>query len=476
MERRLDKGFEPGLFTLRSFRRQGHHPYTVADDDRDHVLIYYSAELELQRNHKLSDWDGLNVGSLTSVLGATAKGIEGVKPAGNHRGDLLRVRGTSAYVRDGNGWVPTAYPQQGGKPAKQGPRVDEPLPYRQHLARLSDLGGALQTLRDPEGIALLTTRLERLAADSERRLGRAKGWWTLATGNPTGEYHRQGLGLERILTRAGRRAKAYATSGSHENCRLVSRREVVFAYAQNDVAHMAYEGSGTFAGEVALKGLRAVVTLYPEAVHVVATRASGIRAVGDLRGKRINIGPRGSGARVNALQVLAAAGVDADQGATLREEGLQDAIGSLRAGRVDALFFTSAWPTPALRELAEQTALTLLSLDPPMVAALAERFPFLIPMTIPRKAYSGVGKAARTVGVTATLVTHAETPNEHVHTLLSELFANVDSLSEGSLQAYLISPDKAQQGLSIPLHPAATAFLRDNRGPGDDEPAALPTR
>ena len=55
---------------------------------------------------------------------------------------------------------------------------------------------------------------------------------------------------------------------------------------------------------------------------------------------------------------------------------------------------------------------------------------------------------------------------EQVHTLLSELFANVDSLSEGSLQAYLISPDKAKQGLSIPLHPAAAALLRDSRRPG----------
>lgn len=459
LAQRLEKHFGAGLFAVDGFSRKGHYPYNEGEQPR--VLIYYSAELKLQRDHKLTDWDKLNVGSLVSVVGASPRGVKGVRAAGNKRGDLLRVNGALAYRSGAKGsWEPTAYrvkvKGKDGKPLGEEHRV---LPYRKELQRIQKVGKALQKGRVDESLAQLTRELQRVAAVAERQLGKAQGRLTLATGQPGGEYHRQGHALAKLLAGKKHRAQAFSTDGSLQNCRLVARGEVLFAYAQNDIAAMAHSGEGSWGAQIPATRLRALCSLYPEAVQIVTLASSSIQSLADLRAKRVNLGPAGSGARGNALQLLSAAGLKlADLGGA---EGLPlaQAVRALRDEKIDALFFTSAFPNPELRRLAEGTALRLVSLRPATIAALGAKYPYLIPITLPEKTYAKMKGPITTVGVTAMLVTRDDAPAERVQALLSTLFSNVEKLSRGSLQAYLIAKSTALKGVSVPLHPAAKRFF-----------------
>src|SRR6266540_1757472 len=58
-----------------------------------------------------------------------------------------------------------------------------------------------------------------------------------------------------------------------------------------------------------VKNMGGVFTIYPELVHIVATQASGVRSVRDLKGKRVVLGPQGSGTEQNALQTLGVYGI-----------------------------------------------------------------------------------------------------------------------------------------------------------------------
>ena len=121
LQTNLDANFEKGLFELESFSRRGHYPYTPEGDERSHVLVYYDAEIEFLRDHTLSDWDQLNVGSLISVLGATPLGVKGVKADGNRDGDLLSVHGSLAFAREGEGWKVSHYTPSGAKRGQPAP-------------------------------------------------------------------------------------------------------------------------------------------------------------------------------------------------------------------------------------------------------------------------------------------------------------------------------------------------------------------
>ena len=461
---KLDRGFRKGLFEVRSLVRRGHYPYREEGDDRPRLLIYYNAEIALLRDYKLSNWNQLNVGSLISVLGARPSGVRGVKPAGNRKGDLLRVHGASAYAAappgagSGDRWTPVAFLPAARKVAGRRPG-DEELPYRGQLKELGRLGAAFQAGKQRGDLTELTERLEALREQAERRLGRSKGWLTIAAGNPEGEYFRQGRGLERILRKAGLQARSYRTGGSIENCRLVEEREVLFGYSQNDVALMGHKGTELFEGQIPMTGLRALCSLYPEAVQIIARRQAGIRTAADLRGKRINIGPRDSGVRVNALQVLRALGLTLRDFSAVGRKGIHAALDELRRGKIDAAFLTSAYPSPAVYALADKTPVDLVPLDRSTVEALTARYPFFTALALPARTYPGVTEERLTVQVTAMLVTHKDTPAARVKTLLTTLFASVGELAQGSLQAYYISRERALQGVSIPLHPAARAFF-----------------
>jgi hypothetical protein len=209
-----------------------------------------------------------------------------------------------------------------------------------------------------------------------------------------------------------------------------------------------------------MKHLRALATLYPEAVQVVTLSKAGINSIADLRGKRVDVGVDGSGSRINAIEVLEAAGVGLVDLDAVQGKPPQQALDDLGAGRIDAVILTSAFPTPVVRDLAEEVPISLISLDDELMDRLRQRSPFLISLQLPELTYPGMGESCRTAGVTATLITHERTKAATVENLLQELFDNVDLLSEGSPQGYMISAKRARTGLSIPLHPAAERWLQ----------------
>ena len=458
LQSRLNARFHADLLKITEVIRWGHHPYTEEGDDHDRLLIYYRAELEFLKAYKLSDWDELNVGSLISVLGATPHGVEGVNPDGNQAGDRISVRGAAAYVLEGDAWAQSErLPTQDQTTA---PVEDDQLPYRRRLDEITKVAADFSGRDRADNLRVLANELERVLATSQRRLGRSKGWVTIATGNVSGEYYAQGKGLEKVLTRAGHETRVYESGGSIENCRLVDAGEVQFAYSQNDIAQMAHQGKELFADQLPLGNLRALSALYPEAVQVVVLQSSGASTLHELSGKRVDIGVQGSGARANALEVLRGVGLTLQSFSTVQGKGLREAIADLESGAVDAFFMTSAYPAPAIHALATRKPVKLISLDAATVAQLVQSHPSLIPLHIPARTYPGLETPTTTVGVTATLITHANVPAKTVEAVLSHLFSNVESLSRGSLQAYFISPQTARKGISIPMHPAAEAFLK----------------
>ncbi len=463
VQQKIDERFDVGTFDVKSLTRKGSYGYQEEGDPRDRLLVYWDAEIRFLADHKLSDWDQPNVGSLTTLLGATPKGVDGVVPAGNKQGDVLKVHGSSAYARDGERWDPVAYAPSKTKPAAsspQGPDPEKQAPYQLELAELAKVGSELRRRGESTALGRFETDLNRLLNDSQRRLAQSRGALTLATGQLKGEYATLGGELERLLSTKARPARAFATSGSAENCQLVNRGEVGFAFAQNDIAAMAHGGTELFAGQPPLRRIRALCTLYPEAVQIVTLASSSIKSLADLDGKRVDIGLAGSGARINAHQLIEAAELSLADFASVQGKGPTDAAADLAAGRIDGFFFTSAYPAPAVAGLAAKKPVRLVSLEPAVIETLKKTHSFFIPIHIPAGTYPGVAAPCATVAVTAMLIARDDTPADRVEHLLTTLFAEVPKLATHTLAGYYISPKKALTAISIPLHPAAEQFFK----------------
>jgi TRAP transporter TAXI family solute receptor len=456
LQHRLDDGFEDGVFRVSSFDRIGSGPFREPESGASGVFIYYVADLELLRDYSLTSWQGLNLGTLAFVVGATRSGIEGFTP-NNSAGDVLRVQGRLSYQ-----WVDGAW------------RIHDEAtpPERESVARTAPVGsGPRAVMRSVRGLIerkaevqrgtldeAIVHELRRAVSEIDLRIAQSEGRLTLGTGPAPGMYHEFGSAFARYATELGFSVSSFATQGSDENGERIQVGDFDFGLIQSDVAEVHYMGWAE-QDQIARRSLRAMASLWPEAVHVVTIEGTGIEAFQDLRGKRVAVGHDDSGSRFNAIRIGRVAGFDAVDFESIYELPLAESIARLESGELDAFFATEGFPAPALQALAKRRRdVRFLSIDAEVVATLSKAYFAYYPLTLPARTYPGQTEPVHTLGTTAVLATHRDTPDEAVERMLDLVLDSADALSRSYYRAGFISQETMRLGIDVPLHPAAEAF------------------
>ena len=164
-------------------------------------------------------------------------------------------------------------------------------------------------------------------------------------------------------------ALAQTTAGSVENVADIGSGQLDSGLCQADVAYWAYNGKDIFEHDGAIAKLRALANLYEESVHVVVHRDSKIKSIGDLKGARVNLGPKNSGNLLTARLVLKAFGLN-EKKLQADYADLATAAAKFTDGSLDALIVLGEVPMPAIVDLAAKTPLTLLPVGGDKVAQL----------------------------------------------------------------------------------------------------------
>ena len=256
-------------------------------------------------------------------------------------------------------------------------------------------------------------------------------------------------------------AVAQASRGSVANVRHLAAGRIEFALVQADVAYFAVKGMGVFAGAKAVPGLRAVASLYPEAVHVVVRGRSHIRAIGDLKGKRISLDLKGSGTRALANLVLKKHGIDPDSLNRLNSQ-VGPAVDRLQSGRIDAFFFVGGFPAPTITRLSEDVPLRLLPISGKQAASIMKADPFLTAVSIPASVY-GRRKATQTLAVGALFTVSDKVSADLVYGITRALWhpTTRSILDQGPPATRQVRLGNALKGVAIPLHEGAARFYRE---------------
>jgi TRAP transporter TAXI family solute receptor len=257
-------------------------------------------------------------------------------------------------------------------------------------------------------------------------------------------------------------AVAQATQGSVDNARLVANGQLDSGFVQADLAAMAYTGTGPFADDGPAHRLRAIASLFPEAMHIVVRFDSPIHSVNELAGKIIAVGDPGSGTAANARVLLAAAGMGENDVVRKFLRPAQ-AAEELQAGTVDAFILSGSYPVPAIQELAGATPIRLVPVTGSVAEKLQAVYAFYGAATIPAGVYRNVETDTSTVGFFALWVVRDDADEALVHDITQAAW------SEGAAQLYSgldpigrqIKLANALKGMSLPLHPGAARFYRE---------------
>ncbi len=291
----------------------------------------------------------------------------------------------------------------------------------------------------------------------------AQQFFRIGTGGTAGTYYPVGGMIANAVSQPGKIvASAVASNGSLANVNAVAGGAMESGFSQSDVATWAQKGTGIFEGKPNVPELRLIATLYPESVHIVVKKGSGIKSVADLKGKRVAMDEPGSGTLVNARLILAAYGVKETE---IKPEYIKpnQAADKMKDGALDAFFFVGGAPAGAISELATAGGgIELLPLDGPSAEGLRMASPFFAPDTIPTDTYKGVAGVA-TLAVTAQWVTSAKADAETVYQLTNALFAEPTQKARaaGHAKGKLITLQNAIKGAGIPFHPGAERFYKE---------------
>jgi len=292
----------------------------------------------------------------------------------------------------------------------------------------------------------------------------APAFFRIGTGSIGGIYYPLGgLIAGAISTPPQLIATAVVSNGSVANVSAIVGGAVQSGFVQADVAYWAYSGTGVYQGLPKVEELRSIANLYPESVQLVVRKASNVKSVADLKGKKVSLDEPGSGTLLNAKAILAAFGVgEKDISAEyLRPDQVAD---KMKAGSVDAFFFTGGFPAAAISELASTGAgIDILPITGAPAETLAKAFPFFAAGDIPAGTYKGVG-AVRTVAVGAHWMTSARVSSDTVYAVTKALWSDKTraALDAGHPKGKLIQKATALSGLQgVPLHPGAERFYRE---------------
>ena len=291
----------------------------------------------------------------------------------------------------------------------------------------------------------------------------AQQFFRIGTGGTAGTYYPVGGMIANAVSQPGKIvATAQATNGSVANVNGVAGGALESGFSQSDVATWAYTGTGVYEGKPKVTDLRMIANLYPESIHLVVKKGSGIKSVSDLKGKRVALDEPGSGTLVNARIVLTAYGVKESD---IKPEYIKpnQAGDKLKDGALDAFFFVGGAPAGAIAELASSGAgIELVPLAGPQADALRKTNPYLAVDTIAAGTYKDV-PAVQTMAMGAQWVTSAKAETETVYQITKALFGKAaqDTLAAGHAKGKFITKENAVKGVGIPFHPGAERFYKE---------------
>ena len=284
---------------------------------------------------------------------------------------------------------------------------------------------------------------------------------SIGTGGTGGVYYPLGGGFAAALSKhvPGMQATAEVTGGSVSNLELIATGQPYIGFTMVDAAKDALDGTGKFKDKGKVN-LRTLLVLYPNHMQIVTTKATGIKTLKDLQGKRMSVGSIGSATEVMTSRLLEAVGVE------VKRERLSaaESVNALKDGKIDAMSFVAGLPTASITDLASTPGVTIQMIDhTEAIPAMVKKYGNLYyPASIPKSTYKGMTADNKNAALANILVASADMSDETAYNIVKTILEKREDLklvhkAAGEIEA------KNQKNAStpVPFHPGAMKYFKE---------------
>ena len=246
------------------------------------------------------------------------------------------------------------------------------------------------------------------------------------------------------------------TSGSLDNIQGLEDGTVDIGLSQAGIAYMAYNGRLRESAR-AMRGIRGIAILNSSAVQLLVGPRSRIRSMDELVGRRVGVGPGGTGAALISQALLH--GYFSPNAVHEVDATVPQTMSMLLADTLDAAFTVSSVPNEDVKSLTDEGA-RLIPIRGPGVDRLRTIYPFFRSEIIPANAYRGADQPVQTLSVDVVLLTRAGLGDAVVRRLTDGLFRMLPQLSAELPFLKGMAPERAP-ATPVPLHPGAALYYRE---------------
>lgn len=246
------------------------------------------------------------------------------------------------------------------------------------------------------------------------------------------------------------------------------------AFARADWLAQAAAGTGAFRDRGPVRGssrerrggpnedLRALFALHVETLIVLARADAGIKAAADLKTKRVNIGPPGSGPRIVFDLIAPALGWTVREFTVAAELKAADQADALCRGRVDAVLYLAANPDAGVRAAAQACETALVPIAGREIETLDKETRYLVRAGIPGGLYKGAPRETPSVGFAVVAASTSKADARAIYELVKAAFDHFQRLQRADPAFARLDPRRMiGDGLVVPLHDGAAKFYKE---------------
>jgi len=256
-----------------------------------------------------------------------------------------------------------------------------------------------------------------------------------------------------------------AGAASIENARRLDAGLIDLGFMASNWIGRAYRADAPFDAGIQIRN---VTPANFGAMFFIVRNDSSLQQVRDMVGKRVAIGPKGSGMVQHIHAIFGVLGISFDEFTPVYmsfEEGGQ----ALEAGDIDAQW-QCPYPNPVMKDTSDRMDVRVLHFDSEDLSKVLREVDFYRHSVMPAGFFRGIEQDTEQLAVVNIVAAHERTDSEIVRKFVATMLSNLDELAEinqlfkglGDLYEPLRSDGQAALEFGgAPMHPGAVQAYKD---------------
>ncbi|MBI2358658.1 MAG: TAXI family TRAP transporter solute-binding subunit [Deltaproteobacteria bacterium] len=281
-------------------------------------------------------------------------------------------------------------------------------------------------------------------------------------------FYTQGAAIADLVTRSGLAGEVRVIEtnlASVDNANRLDKGEIEFGLMASNWIGLAKDGRPPFDHKIALR-MASPANAGP--IFFITLARSAVKTISDLKGRRVAVGPKGSGMAMHVDTILGALGISSRDFIPVYLDFPQGAD-ALVAGEIDAQFQPPI-PNAVMSTLSERAEVRVIPYAQGQIEKILSEVSFYRRVTMAKGAFRGIEEDIPQVAVVNVLVTHERVNADAVHAVVKTMIENADALArmnalfKGLADLYeplrFKGPAALEMG-GVPLHPGALRAYKE---------------